>query len=304
MTVTTATPLRELALAAPNAIPLLMRFGLMPGYGQTTVGEALAAHNIDTTLFLSVVHAFFGTSDSASRLGQEKTSPDRRQTVRFLEATDRYHAMQLKNIGRHLGPLMSMSAGGKTSLSALSEFFGKTMSEFETRFRVDRERLFPAILAGVSGGETGEKEGVSSIVGEVSEHDRVLEEQVADLLSFFVVHLEPGADPNLLTAVITAISLLHSDLTQTNRVRQRLLVPSEEDDATQEESARSPLTTREKEVLSLLASGLSNKEVADRLCISLHTAITHRRNLTAKLGIRSLAGLSLYALMNGLISSK
>lgn len=61
------------------------------------------------------------------------------------------------------------------------------------------------------------------------------------------------------------------------------------------------LSSREKEVLGLIAQGLSNKEIADRLCISVNTAITHRKNISSKLGIKSASALSLYALMNGLI---
>lgn len=61
------------------------------------------------------------------------------------------------------------------------------------------------------------------------------------------------------------------------------------------------LTQREKEVLILVASGLSNKEVAARLFISIHTAISHRKNLTEKLGIRSASGLTAYAIINKLI---
>lgn len=61
------------------------------------------------------------------------------------------------------------------------------------------------------------------------------------------------------------------------------------------------LSQRETEVLRLVATGLSNKEIADVLCISINTVITHRKNITAKLGIRTPSGLSLYALLNGLI---
>lgn len=61
------------------------------------------------------------------------------------------------------------------------------------------------------------------------------------------------------------------------------------------------LSQREKEVLRLIASGKLNKEIADELCISVNTVITHRKNLSAKLGIKSASGLSLYAIMNGLI---
>ena len=61
------------------------------------------------------------------------------------------------------------------------------------------------------------------------------------------------------------------------------------------------LSGRELEVLREIAAGLTNKEIADRLCISVNTVITHRKNLTSKLGIRSASGLSLYAMMNGII---
>jgi DNA-binding CsgD family transcriptional regulator len=61
------------------------------------------------------------------------------------------------------------------------------------------------------------------------------------------------------------------------------------------------LSIREIDVLKEIAKGKTNKEIADTLCISVNTVITHRRNLTAKIGIRSASGLSLYAMMNGLI---
>jgi DNA-binding CsgD family transcriptional regulator len=61
------------------------------------------------------------------------------------------------------------------------------------------------------------------------------------------------------------------------------------------------LSSREKDVLKELASGKTNKEIADALCISVNTVITHRKNISSKLGIRSASGLSLYALMNGII---
>lgn len=61
------------------------------------------------------------------------------------------------------------------------------------------------------------------------------------------------------------------------------------------------LSVREIEVLVLIAKGLINKEIADRLNISLTTVITHRKNITEKLGIKSVSGLTIYAVMNGYI---
>ncbi len=54
--------------------------------------------------------------------------------------------------------------------------------------------------------------------------------------------------------------------------------------------------------MSLVARGLINKEIADKLNISFNTVLSHRKNITAKLGIKSVSGLSVYAIMNGYIS--
>lgn len=62
------------------------------------------------------------------------------------------------------------------------------------------------------------------------------------------------------------------------------------------------LSQREIEVLRLVAMGYINKEIADELSISFNTVLTHRKNITAKLGIRSVSGLGFYAMMNGYIS--
>ena len=62
------------------------------------------------------------------------------------------------------------------------------------------------------------------------------------------------------------------------------------------------LTQRETEVLKLVARGSSNKEIADQLSISLHTVISHRKNICRKLEIKTIPGLTLYALINNLIS--
>jgi len=64
------------------------------------------------------------------------------------------------------------------------------------------------------------------------------------------------------------------------------------------------LSARETDVLRLVASGLINKEIAEQLNISINTVLTHRKNITAKLGIKSASGLSFYALMNGIIAPK
>lgn len=63
----------------------------------------------------------------------------------------------------------------------------------------------------------------------------------------------------------------------------------------------SVLTPREVEVLQLIVSGKINKEIASALGVSLTTVITHRKNLSEKLGIKSVSGLTIYAVMRGLV---
>ena len=68
-------------------------------------------------------------------------------------------------------------------------------------------------------------------------------------------------------------------------------------------SGQDGLSAREIDVLKLVATGLTNKEIADRLNISINTVLSHRKNISSKLGIKSVSGLSVYAMMNGYINS-
>lgn len=61
------------------------------------------------------------------------------------------------------------------------------------------------------------------------------------------------------------------------------------------------LSVREKDVLSCIAKGQTNKEIADLLNLSIHTVMTHRKNIMRKTGIKSISGLTVYALLNKLI---
>jgi len=61
------------------------------------------------------------------------------------------------------------------------------------------------------------------------------------------------------------------------------------------------LSAREKEIITCVVKGLTNKQIAEQLFISPHTVITHRRNIAAKLQIHSPAGLTIYAIINKLV---
>lgn len=61
------------------------------------------------------------------------------------------------------------------------------------------------------------------------------------------------------------------------------------------------LSAREKEILVCVAQGMLNKEIADKFSLSIYTVITHRKNITRKTGIKTVAGLTVYAILNNLI---
>lgn len=71
---------------------------------------------------------------------------------------------------------------------------------------------------------------------------------------------------------------------------------------TQSDSPKEILSPREIEVLKLVVEGLLNKEIAERLNIGLTTVISHRKNIVEKLGVRSVAGLTIYAVMKRYIA--
>ena len=87
---------------------------------------------------------------------------------------------------------------------------------------------------------------------------------------------------------------------QGSHVAQKLRQCCQSDHESTNESYE--LSDRETEVLLLVAQGCSSKEIADRLNISIHTVNTHRKNITHKTGIKSVAGLAVYAMLHNLIN--
>jgi len=109
------------------------------------------------------------------------------------------------------------------------------------------------------------------------------------LLKYIIKHNKQskGADIlNILNPKDVLVDKISTDLDK--------LQPSREVDEEQ-------LSAREISVLTLVAKGKTNKEIADQLFISVHTVITHRKNITHKLGIKTVSGLTMYAIIHNLI---
>ncbi|MDE6378375.1 MAG: LuxR C-terminal-related transcriptional regulator, partial [Duncaniella sp.] len=147
-----------------------------------------------------------------------------------------------------------------------------------------------------------------------------MSEKLRELKDIFIYHYRQ-ADDGRLSATLVDIINCEQDLVSHFDVENLLFAPvasaleemvpieAPEDEEAETQSAESTetnspvsLSTREKEIIRCVARGLSNKEIADILCISQHTVATHRRNIASKLDIHSPAALTIYAILHGLIS--
>ena len=103
-------------------------------------------------------------------------------------------------------------------------------------------------------------------------------------------------DEDVLRQVDGVINIYDDEATLMRKVRTAV-----EQGETNPYSDSHDLSERERDVLTLVAKGMANKEIADRLNISIHTVMSHRKNITHKTGIKSVAGLTVYALLNNLL---
>ena len=104
-------------------------------------------------------------------------------------------------------------------------------------------------------------------------------------------------DSNLLKGYDETVGL-YDDIETLNKKLVDLMHIGAEDD---NENEQETLSQREKEIICCVVRGMTNKETAEKLFLSIHTVITHRRNIARKLQIHSPAGLTIYAIVNKLV---
>ncbi|MDD3356235.1 MAG: LuxR C-terminal-related transcriptional regulator, partial [Dysgonamonadaceae bacterium] len=142
-------------------------------------------------------------------------------------------------------------------------------------------------------------------------------ELLRDIKSILIKHVSGDFNQNLCYAVIFSVGSLESDLIIHNRLKNSILKPklkelSNSDIVTLQQSIstenhrhlpkKNLLTRRETEILKLIAQGNLNKQIADKLNISINTVLTHRKNILSKTGIKTASGLTLYSISHGLLS--
>ena len=104
-------------------------------------------------------------------------------------------------------------------------------------------------------------------------------------------------DSNSLKEYDDHLSISEDPETIATKINQLLCTDEEEEKENEQET----LSQREKEIITCVVKGMTNKAIADQLYLSIHTVITHRRNIARKLQIHSPAGLTIYAIVNKLV---
>ena len=151
----------------------------------------------------------------------------------------------------------------------------------------------------------------------LSRHHEAIESKLKELKNLFMQYYPQTEMNEKLNAVIVSIYQAEEELSIHSLVEDNIFVPavkrlehqtkmkqpeSENTQGTTVNSNEEQLSDREKEIVMCVAKGLSNKEIADQLCLSVNTVTTHRRNIARKLQIHSAAGITIYAIVNKLVT--
>ena len=123
-------------------------------------------------------------------------------------------------------------------------------------------------------------------------------EEVSDKKIRLIALVTSFVDASLLSKYDESISIFDDLETLSKKIAGLLDMSSAEDEVDSQDA----LSQREKEIVICVVKGMTNKEIAEKLFLSIHTVITHRRNISKKLQIHSAAGLTIYAIVNKLVT--
>ena len=284
-------------------------FGISLGFGDKTVKETCEDNHVDTYTFLAVVN--FAANGYGEFEADEKISVP--TLLHYLEASHAYFLdFQLPYIRRELHE----SLNEHDSLAKLIlRFYDEYAHEIRRHMRYEQKTLFPYVQSLIEGRPENDYN-----VETFSKHHGAADKKLRELKLLIIKYLpQDGLHNNQLTATLHDIYENEVWLRQHAMVEDHIFVPAirrleqqtKQSDVTRNISdmvfkaggGQNPeaLSDREKDVIISLVQGMSNKEIADHLCISVNTVITHRRNIARKLQIHSPAGLTIYAIVNNLV---
>lgn len=291
-----------------NVLQSLGSFGINFGFGDKTVKEICQDNGVDTYTFLAVVNFTingYSDLDDESQLSVPTL-------MHYLEASHVYYlGFQLPMIRRQLEDAISETEG----LGGLIlKFYDEYAREIKKHMMYEEKSLFPYVESLLKGEAVGDYN-----IETFSKHHYQTDKKLAELKNVIIKYI-PGdkESNNKLTATLYGIYNNEEWLHLHTQVEDKIFVPAirrlekqtMQDSVTKNISSMvfkggqdngDALSDREKEVIVSLVQGMSNKEIASHLFISINTVITHRRNIARKLQIHSSAGLTIYAIVNGLV---
>ena len=282
-------------------------FGINLGFGDKTVRETCEDNNVDTYTFLSVVN--FTMNGYSNFENDEQLSVP--TLMHYLEASHAYFLdFQLPFVRRELEESISTEDHlGRLIL----KFYDEYAHEIRRHMKYEEKTLFPYVHSLL---DHHLMEGYS--IETFSKHHEGTDKKLREIKLMIIKYLPSNAHlNNMLTATLYDIYNNEEWLRLHAQVEDNIFVPAirrleeelKQNDVTKNISSMvfkssdnsDALSDREKDVIIGVVQGMLNKEIADHLCISVNTVITHRRNIARKLQIHSPAGLTIYAIVNGLV---
>jgi regulator of cell morphogenesis and NO signaling len=284
-------------------------FGIRLGFGDKTVSEVCREQGVDCHTFLTVVN--FLINGYAPKETDDKISVN--TLLAYLRASHRYFLdFQLPSIRKKLEESLSQ---GDHLATLILRLYDEYAHDIRMHMKYEEKTLFPYVEALLKG------EQVSNYNVDIfSKHHSDTTGKFHELKNIIIKYLpHDGLANNQLTATLYDIYNNEEWLCNHSNVEDVLFVPAirileqklKKDDVSARISSlisnaegQESISEREKEIIVCLVQGMSNKEIANQLFISINTVITHRRNIVRKLQIHSLAGLTIYAIANNLIDKK
>ena len=281
-----------------SVLQALGAFGINLGFGDMTVSETCQLNGVDTYTFLAVVN--FTINDHADFENDEQISVP--TLLHYLKASHTYYLdFQLPFIRRELQESINEGdALGKLIMKLYEEY----AQEIRRHMKYEEKTLFPYVQSLLDGFPL-----TNYNIHTFSKHHEQTDQQLRQLKLMIIKYLPGDTLRNSqLTATLYDIYNNEEWLRMHAEVEDHIFTPAIkrlEHSATPvnvpQPGNSDVLSERERDVVIGVVEGLLNKEIADRLCISVNTVITHRRNIARKLQIHSPAGLTIYAIVNGLV---
>ena len=291
-----------------SVLQALGSFGINLGFGDKTVSETCEMNGVDTYTFLAVVN--FTINNYGGFEDDEQISVP--TLLHYLKASHTYYLdFQLPFIRSELQE--SISEGDALG-GLIMRLYDEYAQEIRRHMKYEEKTLFPYVESLLDGQPMNDYN-----IDTFSKHHEQTDKKLRELKLMIIKYLPSDSHSNnKLTATLYDIYNNEEWLCQHAEVEDHIFTPAirrlerltKQDDVSKNISAMvfkggqdnsEALSDREKDVIIGVVQGLLNKEIADRLCISVNTVITHRRNIAKKLQIHSPAGLTIYAIVNGLV---